>query len=425
MNSFVHKFIYRSFVMHRAAMKRIILLMEDCSLKTQENGRGIKHFSLAFLTVFLLINVTASAQEVSISQTATDGFYYWNTGSNWTDNTAPPTANIGDPLQNAGGNIQIQIEGYISRNGSLSFANIGANTREFVIKDTLVVYGSLSFANNSYSLTMLSGSLLVVLGDFSANNKVTVANGGTIVVDGNMTLSGGQNEYASTGGVLVVTGTITGNGDTPAAIADNELVTDLPTGVQDFLTDGGTTPLPIVLSYFEGKALDDVVKLAWETLSEENFDHFEIQRSHDGREFEVIGTKQGNGFTSEKHQYSFIDNAPKIGMNYYRLNAIDFDGSFEIFETIVVEVKPNFSNVSVYPNPTNGNSFEMQIPEDIFNNFYEVTFSVSDLKGQVITSGEITSAQVSTSFDNQLKTGIYLVTIQTGAYSSTLRLMVN
>ena len=67
----------------------------------------------------------------------------------------------------------------------------------------------------------------------------------------------------------------------------------------------------------------------------------------------------------------------------------------------------------------------MQIPEDIFNNSYGVTFSVSDLKGQMITSGEITSAQVSTSFDNQLKTGIYLVTIQTGAYSSTIRLLVN
>lgn len=400
--------------------------MKNCNLKPWEISRNKSRFGLAILTVFLILSVSVSAQEVSRSQTATNEFYYWNTGSNWTDNSAPPTANIGSPLQNPGGNVQIRIEGYISRNGSLSFANIGNNTREFVITDTLVVYGSMLFNNNSYSLTMQSGALLVVLGDFTANNKVTVANGGTIVIDGNMSLNGGQNDYNSTGGTLVVTGTIGGNGgDVAAAQADNEAVTVLSPAVQDFLNEGGATPLPIVLSYFEGKAMDDHVKLAWETLSEENFDHFEIQRSNDGREFEVIGRKQGNGFTTEKHQYSFVDHAPKIGMNYYRLNAIDFDGTFEIFETIVVEVKPNFSNVSIYPNPSNGNSFEMQIPEDIFNNSYGVTFSVSDLKGQMITSGEITSAQVSTSFDNQLKTGIYLVTIQTGAYSSTIRLLVN
>ncbi|WP_193217992.1 MULTISPECIES: T9SS type A sorting domain-containing protein [unclassified Imperialibacter] len=379
------------------------------------------------LVIAALNNQFAVGQKVTRAQTKTNGFYLWSTNANWTDNVAVPVSNIGDTY-NSGGNEQIRIEKYITRNGSLSFRNIGANTKEIVIKDTLVVYGNLTFAANSYSLKLLSGAVLIVFGDFSAANKVTLDNGGLLIIDGNMSLTGGNQEYTdNNGGVgnLVVTGTISGNGDTAAASADNSSLSSKSQSIQDFVNGGGSTPLPIVLSYFKGVSLKNAVKLSWETVSEENFDHFEIQRSFDGKDFDVIATEKGNGFTSEKHQYSFTDTNPERGINYYRLNAIDFDGSSEIFETIAVEVVPDFSSVAMYPNPNNGTALQLNIPEELLYTAYSVTMTVSDLQGRVVTTSEITSAHVSTTFDQTLSTGIYLVTIQAGKYSSTYRLMVN
>jgi hypothetical protein len=79
----------------------------------------------------------------------------------------------------------------------------------------------------------------------------------------------------------------------------------------------------------------------------------------------------------------------------------------------------------MYPNPNNGTALQLNIPEELLYTAYSVTMTVSDLQGRVVTTSEITSAHVSTTFDQTLPTGIYLVTIQAGKYSSTYRLMVN
>lgn len=386
-------------------------------------------FIVVLLTLLALQNLPAVAQKISRSQTASGGFYYWTTNSNWTDNAAPPVANIGNTLQNPGGNVQIQIENYITRSGSLSFANIGNNTREIVIKDTLVVYGNMTFDTNSYSLRMESGSVLIVLGDFSAANKVTVDNGGLIVIDGNMTLTGGNNEYVDNNGSgvpnLIVTGSISGNGDTAAASADSGPLTSAPPAIQNFVNSSGATPLPIVLNYFRAIETGGIVKLRWETLSEENFDYFEVQRSTDGKKFEVIATKKGHGFTSERHKYSYDDNSPSYGMNYYRLKAVDFDGSSETFHTVAVEVKPNFAQVKAYPNPNTGQSVNLAIPEDMIYTADLMTYVISDLNGRQLLDGEITSTDFTASFNEQLASGVYLITVNAGAYSSSIRLVVN
>ena len=395
-------------------------MIDLCIVRKGEELTAMKNTSKIIFTLVIaaLSNQFAVGQKVTRAQTKTNGFYLWTTNANWTDNTAVPVSNIGDTY-NSGGNEQIRIEKYVTRNGSLSFRNIGNNSKEIVVKDTLVVYGNMTFDANSYSLKLLSGAVLIVFGDFSAANKVTLDNGGLLIIDGNMTLTGGNQEYTdNNGGVgnLVVTGTISGNGDTAAASADNTTLSTQSTGIQDFVNGAGVTPLPIVLSYFKGVNLKNAVKLSWETASEENFD---------GKDFEVIATEKGNGFTSEKHQYSFTDNDPEMGINYYRLNAIDFDGSSEIFETIAVEVAPDFSSVAMYPNPNNGTELQLNIPEELLYTAYSVTMTVSDLQGRVVTASEVTSSHVSTTFDQTLPTGIYLVTIQAGKYSSTYRLMVN
>ncbi|MEQ8687780.1 MAG: T9SS type A sorting domain-containing protein [Imperialibacter sp.] len=368
------------------------------------------------LVIAALSNLIAVGQTYSTKNNYTGN---WSAASSWVSGSQPDplTTNIDD---------NINVYGYVSVSGSLSFTNVNEG-KDFYIYDTLVVFGNLTFANKAHNFYVQPGAVLVVFGDFSATNKITVANGGTIAITGDMSFSAsGQDTFTpSSGSGLYVDGTVSGNANADAVDQPSSALQGSNPALYNFIVGGGSTPLPIVLSYFKGVNLKNAVKLSWETASEENFDHFEIQRSFDGKDFEVIATEKGNGFTSEKHQYSFTDTNPEMGINYYRLNAIDFDGSSEIFETIAVEVAPDFSSVAMYPNPNNGTELQLNIPEELLYTAYNVTMTVSDLQGRVVTTREITSAHVSTAFDQTLATGIYLVTIQAGKYSSTYRLMVN
>ena len=123
------------------------------------------------------------------------------------------------------------------------------------------------------------------------------------------------------------------------------------------LAFGGTagvscTTLPVELVGFKGKVLlDNSVDLTWTTVSEKNNDYFLVQRGRDLTNFETIGNLDGTGNSNDIVQYSFNDDSPEVGrLNYYRLKQVDFDGGFEYSD--VVTVKPNYSEISIYPNPS-------------------------------------------------------------------------
>ena len=84
-------------------------------------------------------------------------------------------------------------------------------------------------------------------------------------------------------------------------------------------------PLPVALSTFYGKAMNNTVVLEWQTASEENTESFILERSVDGRnDFIEIGNVEAKGFSNETQNYKFEDRAP-LEMAYYRLKVMDFD----------------------------------------------------------------------------------------------------
>lgn len=110
-----------------------------------------------------------------------------------------------------------------------------------------------------------------------------------------------------------------------------------------------TTPLPIELSYFNATATaNNQVALAWGTESELNNDYMAIERSQDGQKFFEIGKVKGAGTTVEAQTYSFLDEAPKAGVNYYRIRQVDFDGTVEYHKVVAVSIKGG-NSTNVYP----------------------------------------------------------------------------
>ncbi|MCH8903899.1 MAG: T9SS type A sorting domain-containing protein, partial [Bacteroidetes bacterium] len=111
-------------------------------------------------------------------------------------------------------------------------------------------------------------------------------------------------------------------------------------------------PLPIKLVKFDGKNIGDVIALNWVTLTEINNDYFDILRSRDGEIFTKIGVIKANGNSTTRKDYEFLDGDPYIGINYYKLEQVDYNKSVESSNIIAIEYLPAVVTISnVYPNP--------------------------------------------------------------------------
>jgi len=112
--------------------------------------------------------------------------------------------------------------------------------------------------------------------------------------------------------------------------------------------------LPIELLNFSATVLTDQrVGLAWVTTNELGHGYFEVQRSPNGRDWEVIGNVYGEGDSASSNSYNVIDPKPENGYNYYRLKQVDRNGDFKLFNVISVKTREEVLNeVILFPNPT-------------------------------------------------------------------------
>ena len=159
----------------------------------------------------------------------------------------------------------------------------------------------------------------------------------------------------------------------------------------------GNGPLPVRLISFTGKSTDKGNELSWKTSQEQNFSHYEIERSADSKSFKNIGKVLGAGNSKENLNYSFIDNSTSHGVvpgasstnqsffegdAYYRLKMIDLDGSYEYSK--IIFIKNDVSAIEVgnfYPNPAFGNEVSIKIKTPERNS---MTITSYDLSGKMI-----------------------------------------
>ncbi len=118
--------------------------------------------------------------------------------------------------------------------------------------------------------------------------------------------------------------------------------------------------VPVQLIYFKGKAENNRTQLNWATATEINSDYFNIQRSVDLKEFVDLGKVKSAGDSKTRLEYSFLDEAPLPGVNYYRLKQMDKDGAAEYSKIIAVNVQSGGSKFAIYPNPSDGTAINLQ-----------------------------------------------------------------
>src|SRR5688572_20133038 len=74
----------------------------------------------------------------------------WQLNSTWVDNSAPLTTNVGDS------EVNFNIDGYVRVGSSTTGLNLtfegGHPTLTFTVRDTLVVYGNMTFGTDAMTL---------------------------------------------------------------------------------------------------------------------------------------------------------------------------------------------------------------------------------------------------------------------------------
>ncbi len=108
--------------------------------------------------------------------------------------------------------------------------------------------------------------------------------------------------------------------------------------------------LPVEISELSGEWTGADALLQWETLTEWQNHGFELQRSADGQDFEMLGFVESKGNSQNGHAYTFTDTHPFPGTNLYRLRQVDLDGHETFSPTI--NLTNHFAQIAIYPNPT-------------------------------------------------------------------------
>lgn len=172
----------------------------------------------------------------------------------------------------------------------------------------------------------------------------------------------------------------------------------------------GNLTLPVELLRFSGEKVASGIQLNWQTASEENASHFEIERSADGRSFETIGEVEAIGKAAE---YSFVDKNLIRSIAYYRLKMSDFDGAFEYSDLISI-VSQETDPIELFPNPSQGTVYINGISEQ------PVSIKVLDSFGKTLIEQLLIDSELDLSgFPN----GIYFIVFNIDKQIVTKRLI--
>lgn len=181
--------------------------------------------------------------------------------------------------------------------------------------------------------------------------------------------------------------------------------------------------LPVSLTQFTGKEELGKIKLSWQTASESNNSHFEILRSSDeDSQPTKIGQISGKGNSTTIVNYSFVDNSPLTGNNYYQLKQVDFDGQSKLSNTIIIKnLSLNGTDFSVYQ--SNDQSVIVNLNSASAG---KANFKLIGLNGQVISQINKQLQKGNNNiqiYNHSLAKGVYLVKVDVEGNQSVKKLI--
>ena len=151
----------------------------------------------------------------------------------------------------------------------------------------------------------------------------------------------------------------------------------------------------------------------WSVATEKEVKSYTIEHSTTASDFKAINTTAAKN--SNNSNYSYTDNSAPTGDNYYRIKAINTDGSVQYSSIAKVTIGDRKEGMSIYPNPVVGKTMNVQL-----SNIAAGTYSLSmiNANGQQVMEQQLQHAGGSVTSTVQLPS-----TVASGIYQ--LRLASN
>jgi hypothetical protein len=182
--------------------------------------------------------------------------------------------------------------------------------------------------------------------------------------------------------------------------------------------------LPVKLLSFTGSYRNQSTMLSWQTENEQNFDHFEIERSTNGSVFSPIGYKQSAN-SANRQTYEYPDNLSAAVGNvfYYRLKIVDKDGQFKYSNVIMIRRESKGINgIVLNPNPVVNGMATVRFTSPASD---VATFKIMDMSGKVVLQqqNKVYEGTNSVSINNldRLQVGVYLIQMISGNEMTTIK----
>jgi hypothetical protein len=179
--------------------------------------------------------------------------------------------------------------------------------------------------------------------------------------------------------------------------------------------------LPLTAIEVNALKVTEGVKINWLALNEKNVKSYDIQRSNDGRNFDVVGSTTATGNNQPSASYSWLDKAVSA-TTYYRIKSLSEGGGEQYSPIVKVQFDKNASaTVNITPNPISDGRLQIQL-----NNFNKgsIAFAVFDAVGKKLVAQSMThnggSSQYGLTLPVNTAKGIYYLKISGDGYSKTV-----
>lgn len=173
-------------------------------------------------------------------------------------------------------------------------------------------------------------------------------------------------------------------------------------GFSGFIVQTSLIVLPVNLQSFSGQLNNNDVSLKWTTASETENDHFEVERSIDGRNYVPIGRRAGNNTNMISH-YDLTDVGAAqsaSGKLFYRLKIVSTTGRIEYSNVVIVYLgKTGVFVNSILPNPFKD---ELKISIDAPRGG-KLDMSIVDVNGRVLIKQQ---TEITKGFSTQTIAGV-------------------
>lgn len=211
--------------------------------------------------------------------------------------------------------------------------------------------------------------------------------------------------------------------DSSATISSTTPTVTLKPGEFYVFTNISLHTLPVKwLSFTAQKAGESSIQLNWSTTEDVNNSHFNVERSINGVNYSLIGSVPAGKAVNGIENYSFTDVGPYNGMNYYRLQQVDKDGSAIRSKTVQVSITGAYTSWQVYPNPAAAGTALY------FNTaLSKVQLLLTDASGRIVYKGRLSSVVTGQKVNipvQQFAKGTYLLKVSTDKLSHTEKILV-